>query len=119
MPRIIAVHRITLKDGVTPEEFESFARNEWKPVEIPGWRMSVAKSDRGDDVGTFVQIYETDLATRNRHFPTGQMSDEARALYERASNTPERKALIERWDALVVQPTDLTRSYNDFIVITG
>jgi|SRR5579859_888421 len=112
MPRLIGIHHLTLKDGVTPEDFESFARNDYKGLKMPGWRFSIAKGDRGKSVGTFVEICESDVASRDRDYPapTGQMSEEAKA----ALNTPEGKRFVERWLALVVQPTD----YTDYVVIS-
>jgi hypothetical protein len=118
MPRLIAVHQLTLKDGVTPEDFESFARNEYKGLfDIPGMRFSIAKGDRGKSVGTFVGIFESDVASRDRYYPgpTGQMSEEAKAAHERAANTPEQKRVEERWEALVVQST---ANYTDYVVIS-
>ena len=119
MPRLIAVHRLTLKDGVTAEQFESFVRNEYKVLDLSRWRFSIGQGDREKDMGTFVEILETDVATRGRDYPgsTGQTSEEAKAANERVNNSPERKRLDERWDALVAQPTAFTRNYTDYVVI--
>jgi hypothetical protein len=118
MPRLVGVHQIVLKEGVTPEDFESFARNESKLLDLPGWRYSIAKGDRGRGVGDFVGIFETDVASRDRVYPgpTGEMSEEAKTAYE-AISTPEEERFWERWRTLVVQPTALTRNYTDYVVI--
>jgi hypothetical protein len=118
MSRLIAVHQLTLKEGVTPEQFESFVRNEYKTLDIPGWRFSIAKGDRGKSAGTFVEIFESDVASRDRDYPspTGLPSEESKAAWKRALDTPEQKRVEERWEALVARPT-VPRNYTDYVVI--
>ena len=113
MPRVIGIYRLTLKDGVTPEEFEAFARNEFKALVIPGWRFSLARAHRGNDVGTFIEIQETDLATHDRYYAGTEMSEEAKALWQPVNNSAEGKRAWERWNALVVNQ----RSYTDYVVV--
>ena len=112
MGKIIGIHQIELKPGVSPEEFERFLREEWRaPTPFAGWKVSVTRGDRGEGSGKYAVIIEIEsVAARDRYVPVpGQPSEEARR-----ANTG-RQALGEQW-ARYASPAG-GPPYTDWVVI--
>jgi hypothetical protein len=118
MARLLGVHPIELKPGVSVEEFERFLRQEWRPADIPGVRTSIVKADRGRHAGGHAFVIECDSAVRDRYWPTpgaGGASEEWTRVANRALGSPEQRRLQEKWDALAVGPP--SANYTDWVVI--
>jgi hypothetical protein len=79
--RLLGIHHLTLKDGVSPEEFERFIVEEFNPVlsgVFPGVRMMVMKGERGADVGEYLLAYDAQsLYVRDWYWPVAGESSEA------------------------------------------
>lgn len=53
MAKIYGVHMISLRSGVTAEDFDQFvAETVPHEVSFPGWTMRVLKGERGDRAAT-------------------------------------------------------------------
>jgi len=81
MAKVFSLHQFELKSGVKPEEFEQAVLAEIaKAPDLPGWKGSLAKSDRGNQVGSYLVIWEIEsVERRDEVIPApGQPSEEAR-----------------------------------------
>jgi hypothetical protein len=90
--RVLGLHHLSLKDGVTPEDFERFVAEEWSPVFsglFPGIRIMVAKGDRGAGVGDYLLVYDIQsMYVRKWYWPVagGEGTEAATALRETCGN---------------------------------
>jgi hypothetical protein len=77
-PRLLSIHFLELKPGVTAEQFEAFLAQEFHNQQgLPGARNFILKCDRGDRVGSYALLMESDVESRDRAFPSpGVMSPE-------------------------------------------
>jgi hypothetical protein len=70
--QMIAIRRLKLKQGVSPESFEKFITEKLShnAYAAPGIKEYVAKGERGDDVGNYIHILMFDSkTTRDVYFP--------------------------------------------------
>lgn len=78
--KVLAIHQLTLKEGVNVAEFEAFILNELLPYynKVKGQKGDLAKGDRGIRTGKYAIILSFDsLADRNRIYPPeGGISDD-------------------------------------------
>ena len=114
MARVHGVHEITLRPGVSGEEFERFFIEEVLPAPQPaGTRLHLWKGDRGERAGQYALIIELDsVEARDRYFPTpGNMSEEAQRVYG------EQQALFEKWGSLGTLPEEEGTVYTDYVTI--
>ena len=66
MSKVIGVHLVDLKPGVSAEEFERFLIEEYAPgvSQMPGTKMLHYKGSRGDEVGTYALLFEFESRER-------------------------------------------------------
>ena len=113
MAKIYSVHEFELRPGVDPAEFERVFREEVAPApSLPGFRMSLLKSNRGARDGKFAALLEIeDEGTRNRYFPRGEEESEE---YQRfMKQHPDTAASWDRLHSLALQP----ETYTDYVVV--
>jgi hypothetical protein len=100
MPSVYGLHRVRLRPGVDPEEFERFALSEFLPalqaLHVPGVQFALLKAERGAEAGEyqFMMVFD-DIATRDRYFP-----EETRASDELIALIQPLRALSEVWEQL-------------------
>lgn len=57
--KVYGMHMMMLKPGVTDAQFEKFVVDRLYPSwDVPGWKMSVLKGDRGDREGRYMLLVE-------------------------------------------------------------
>ncbi len=71
MAKVFGIHQIELKPDANVAEFERFVRDEYSALpRFHSWQVSIAKGERGENVGKYVLIFEVEsLETRNRDSP--------------------------------------------------
>jgi len=116
MTKVLAMHEIELRPGVSGEAFESFFATEIGSGPIyPGWWAQLLKADRGERAGKFLVIFEIEsVEVRDRYFPTaGERSEEA---WQFTHQHPEIAAMFEKWSTLTTPPGEV---YSDYIVVVA
>lgn len=115
---IIAVRKIKLKTGVTPEAFEKFVTRVTNDEfgRFPGVKFNYGKGERGDEIGSYVVFWEFDSKlTRDFYAPEGdkKTSPEALMFIDNFFNkySPEFDKLAE-----VVVPAG-KEGYTDFLIL--
>lgn len=99
-PRVYGLHRVRLRAGVDPAEFERFTRTEFLPaleaLGVPGVEFALLKAERGVEAGgyQFMLLFDS-LETRDRYFP-----EETRASDELIALVRPLHALAEVWEGL-------------------
>ncbi len=70
MAKVIGIHRLELKPGVTEEQVQALATQITREMQIPGGTVTLGQGDRGERAGQYVMIIEIDsVETRDRYFP--------------------------------------------------
>lgn len=85
MSKVFGIHQLELKNDADVAEFERFVRDEYSVVPtFRGWQVSIAKGDRGDNVGKYLYIMEIEsLEVRNYDIPgDGTISPEMQQWVE-------------------------------------
>jgi hypothetical protein len=116
MSKILALHEIELRPGVSAEAFETFFAQEIGSEPIyPGWWAKLLKADRGERAGKYLVMFEIEsTAVRDRYFPApGEQSEEAQHFTQQH---PEITAMFERWNTLTSPPGEI---YTDYVVVAG
>ena len=119
MTKVIAIHEIELRPGVTAEEFERFLTTEYLPGVAPlpdGWSVVYLRGDRGERAGKFAVLFEVgSVAKRDRYFPAdGKPSAEVQQW--RRQWTSAQVALEDKWHALAAETGEI---FTDYAVIGG
>jgi hypothetical protein len=116
MTKILALHEVELRSGVSGEEFETFFATEIGTAPIyPGWWAQLLKADRGQRAGKYLVVFEIESPeVRDRYFPTaGERSEEAAQF---THQHPEIAAMFEKWSTLASPPGE---AYSDYLVVVG
>ena len=71
MARVIGIHHLELKPGVTAQAFEEFFWKEYLPnaPKFSDTRVSLLKGDKGDQMGKYMIMieFDSDLPRSNGH----------------------------------------------------
>jgi hypothetical protein len=97
MPKIVSIHRYTLRPGVAGTALEAFFQTVMVPMPMPeGWNMTLLKCDRGEFTGQYAIIWEIEsLAARAHYYPeSGEASAETEALFALQGDIWQRLALL-------------------------
>lgn len=110
MPELYGLHRVRLRPGVDPAEFERFTLTEFIPalqrVDAPGVQFALLKAVRGVETGEyqFMMVFDS-VETRDRYFP-----EETRASPELIALVAPLRELSEVWESLSArEKTDWVR----------
>ncbi|MEP6513716.1 MAG: hypothetical protein ABJA79_07595, partial [Parafilimonas sp.] len=82
---VIAIRKVKVKAGVSDQAFEQFAEKVAHSDygKLPGVKEYFAKGERGDEVGTYLYVWEFDSKiTRNFYFPVANDSSNAASSAE-------------------------------------
>ena len=85
MAKIVSVRQFALKPGVKPVDFEQAMQTEIaKAPDLPGWKASLGKGDRGEQVGNYLILWEIESVERRDAIAPapGQPSEEGRRWIE-------------------------------------
>ena len=113
---VIAVRFLELKSDVDTTEFDKFSYEEFNPAyegTAPGIKLSIAKSDRGTDVGSYVLFWTFDSQiVRDLMLPAeGNPTDWFLKIME-------NQKLWTPWNKLGTYVVDGSLGkYNDFVVL--
>jgi hypothetical protein len=119
MTKVISIHEIELRPGVTTEEFERFLTAEYLPGVAPmppGSSATYLKGDRAERAGKFAVLFEMEsVEMRDRFFPSsGEPSAELQ--HWRGRRTPAQEALEDKMHTLAAEIGEI---FTDYIVIAG
>ena len=113
---VIAIRILELKSDVDTTEFDKFAYEEFNPTydgTAPGIKLSIAKSDRGTDVGSYVFLWTFDSQiVRDLMLPAeGNPTDWFLQIFEDQN-------LWDQWNKLGTYVVDGSLGkYNDYVVL--
>ena len=113
---VIAVRILDLKAEVDTAAFEKFAYEEFNPAydgTAPGIKLSIAKSDRGTDVGSYVLFWTFDSQiVRDLMLPAeGNPTDWFLQIFE-------DQKLWDQWNKLGTYVVDGSLGkFNDYVVL--
>ena len=113
MAKIFGVRQFALKPGVKPEDFEQAIRQELaKAPDLPGWKASLGKGDRGEQVGNYLFMWELEsVERRDEVMPApNQASEEGRRYLEATATL--RQALNE-------MATPAWNVFTDYVVLAS
>ncbi len=119
MAKVYGVQEIELRPDVTEAEFERYFREEIGTIErvFPGFKMCLAKSDRGARNGKYAIVIEIEsVEARNRMNPMPDVvSEEAQRLLEETGMA----LALAKWDQYASTITGESRSYDYVVVCEG
>ena len=113
---VIAIRILELKSDVDTTEFDKFAYEKFNPSydgTAPGIKLSIAKSDRGTDVGSYVFLWTFDSQiVRDLMLPAeGNPTDWFLQIFE-------DQKLWDQWNKLGTYVVDGSlKKYNDYVVL--
>lgn len=113
MAKVISIHEVNLKPGVSPEEFERYLAG-MPDIEIPGMKAYFARGDRGERAGKYAFVIEVDsVERRDELFP---VQDDALAGEAAKQAIQAYMDFFERGSALQMSGDDV---YTDYAAVTG
>ena len=115
MGKVYGLHRVELRPGVNADEFEQFARQLLQQLPaVPGWRVALLKGDRGEQVGSYLFLYEIDsLEVRDRIVQPGGLTDEGQQWVGQVG------PLLEQWRQYTTQIPGVETPFTDYHDISG
>ncbi|HSK66167.1 MAG TPA: hypothetical protein VK888_04505 [Anaerolineales bacterium] len=91
MAKVLGMHSIELKPGVSEQEFEEFIQKEVIPVyrRVPGQTTHLLKGDRGERKGKYLVLIELESTDRRDHIypPAGDGWGVAEDVLQLVGNT--------------------------------
>ena len=113
---VIGIHILTLKEGVDPEDFERFIKEEWNTFGrklFPGVLTTVMKGERGLRIDKYVLTHEfNSIYTRDYYWPARDVQTEAsKAVIENCGDKCTK--IWERFNSFVDIP-----EYTDYVGLT-
>ena len=117
---VVAVRDVTLKEGVTPGDFEKFAIEEFTPVfeqQVPGVKAYIMKGNRGDKKGSYsyVLIFDSEN-TRDFYYPFEHGGEESVPATSEQLWLPAREAIYTEL-VKYVDGIGETEGYTDYLVL--
>jgi hypothetical protein len=69
MAKVLGMHTVELKPGVSEQEFEEFIKTDVLPVyrKVPGQTVHLLKGDRGERGGKYLVLIELESVERRDH----------------------------------------------------
>ena len=115
MGKVYGLHRLELRPGVDAEEFERFARQSLQQgLPVPGWRVSLLKGDRGEQVGAYLFLFEIDsLEARDRVVGPDGPTDEGQQWIGQVG------PLLEQWRQFTTQAPGIETPFTDYHEVSG
>jgi len=104
--------KITLKENVTPEEFEKFFLEEYIPAfkkEFPGASLHLLKGERGENKGKYGEfVYFKSLEARNYWIPEpGKFSEKGQEAWSKFQPMQDKLREMTEWKSV----------YTDWLVL--
>lgn len=100
LARIIGIHNLALRSGVSPDDFENFIENNYHRIEdYPDWKFHFLKCDRGNRLDQYVVLMEIEsIEALDRFYPDADIPtsnvDDFAAAYR------DTKMMYEEWKKL-------------------
>ena len=117
---IVAVREVTLKEGIDPVKFETFAVEEFTPVferEVPGVKAYIMKGNRGDKKGSYAYVLIFDSEnTRDFYYPFEHGGEESVPSTSEQLWLPAREAIYTEL-VKYVDGIGETEGYTDYLVL--
>ena len=118
MARLVGIHELELRPGVSPEAFEQFVVPALHAVpRREGQALYILKGDRGVRAGKYVFVFDyADVEQRDRDSPgSNQDSEELMAWLE--ANRDTVGAFFEQLSRYVLPDSDIGIQYTDYVVL--
>ncbi|APS37242.1 MULTISPECIES: hypothetical protein [Serratia] len=98
--RIIGIHNLALREGVTPAQFERFiAENHHRIEDYPGWKFHLLKGERGNRLDQYAVMMEiASLAALDVFYPEPDIATAEAATFAKAHR--DTKQMYEEWKQL-------------------
>jgi hypothetical protein len=118
MGRLFGIHELELRNGVSPDEFERFAREDLSRVRPrEGQTIYVIKGDRGERQGKYALVFEYEsVQARDRDVPSPNADSEELVAWL-DQHYAEVGALFDRLSTFVQPDWDIGHHYTDYVVI--
>ena len=113
MAKIVSVREFALNPGVKPEDFEQAIRQELANApDLPGWKASLGKGDRGAQVDNYLFMWEIEsVERRDEVAPVPRQPSEEGRRYIDATAT--------LWQTLNEMATPAWTVFTDYVVIAS
>lgn len=115
MSRVLGLHVVELRPGVTPEQFEHFVIDEYLPAlagplsQLSGIEVHLLRCDRGEQEGQYIFMFEFEsVEARDRYFPTPGVPGKALLPF-----IESLQPVTTKWEALS------KRTKNDYVMLDG
>lgn len=98
--RVIGIHNVALRPGVTPAAFETFiAENHHRIEDYPDWKFRLLKGVRGNRLDQYVVLMEiASQAALDVFYPEPDIATDEAAKFARAHR--DTKLMYEEWKKL-------------------
>ncbi|HGM6601357.1 hypothetical protein FOT57_10865 [Serratia ureilytica] len=116
--RVIGIHNLALKAGVSPEQFERFITDNIHRVEdYPGWKFHLLKGQSGNRLDQYaVMLIIESLASLNAFHPELDVSTEQALRFVAEHQDTER--MYDEWKTLA-SFSGAPQIYTDYLAIGG
>lgn len=116
--RLVGIHNLALRSGVTPETFERFiTTNVHRIDDYPGWKFHMLKGQGGNRLEQYAVMLEIEsLASLNSFHPELDVSTEKALTFVREHQESER--MYEEWRQLA-SFSGAPQIYTDYITVAG
>jgi hypothetical protein len=98
--RIIGIHNLALREGVTPAQFEQFIiENHHRIEDYPDWKFHLLKGERGNRLDQYVVMMEiASMAALDVFYPEPDIATAEAAKFAKAHR--DTKQMYEEWKQL-------------------
>ncbi|MBE3661287.1 hypothetical protein BOO91_10180 [Vibrio navarrensis] len=95
--RVIGIHNVALREGVTAQQFERFiADNHQRIEDYPDWKFRLLKGERGNRLDQYVVMMEiASLAALDVFYPEPDIATDAAVSFAKAHR--DTKQMYEEW----------------------
>ncbi|MFP1723972.1 hypothetical protein ACLECX_13215 [Lonsdalea quercina] len=114
--RIIGIHNLALRTGVTPAEFECFiAENHHRIEDYPGWKFHLLKGERGNRLDQYVVMMEIEsVEALTVFYPEADIGTQETDKFAQAHR--DTKQMYEEWKKLA-SFSGSPQIYTDYISV--
>ncbi|NVZ64334.1 hypothetical protein HX867_19720 [Pseudomonas gingeri] len=116
--RVVGIHNLALRSGVSAQTFEDFiTRNIHRVEDYPGWKFHMLKGQGGNRLDQYAVMLEIEsLESLNSFHPELDVSTDKALTFVREH--PESERMYEEWRQLA-SFSGAPQVYTDYITIAG
>lgn len=116
--RVVGIHNLALKPGVTPEQFEEFITSNIDRIEdYPGWKFHLLKGQGGNRLDQYaVMLIIESLDSLNAFHPDMDVSTDKALQF--VAEHPDTEQMYDEWRTLA-SFSGAPQIYTDYVAIAG